>query len=407
VLGSRDRLRSVLVTAEIAITVVLLIAAGLFIGSAVRLQQVPVGFAASNVLTARLTLPAERYADPDAVSRAYRGMLEELRAIAGVERAGASTNLPLGGSGIDVDSSLAVEGMTFAPGSAPSPHVRLVTDGYLDAARVPLLRGRSFQSSDMAPNAPRVLLVNERLAGSLWPGANPLGKRISMWEAGPEPGWREVVGVVGDVRTFGPDEEVEAEVFLPHTQAPAGSWDTFGRSMALVARTTGDPGAYATALRRAVSAVDPSLPLYEVQTMDQMLEASTAPERFRMMLFSLLAAMALVLAAVGIYGVMAYSVTHRTREIGIRMALGAQRSEVMGLVLRKSIVLTGIGIALGLSGAALLTRYLEQLLFGLTALDPATFIAASLMFALVAMLASYIPARRATRVDPLAALRYE
>jgi putative ABC transport system permease protein len=301
-----------------------------------------------------------------------------------------------------------VAGRPPAPGEPPpSAHVRLVSDGYLDALAVPLVRGRLLEPGDMRPGAPPVVVVNERLASLLWAADEPLGQRVSGWTAGPEPEWREVVGVVADVRTFGPDESVEPEIFVPYTQAPSRSWDAFERSLALVIRVSGDTGAYAGVLRQAVRTVDPTLPLFDVQTLDEMLAASTAPERFRMRLFGAIAAVAILLAAVGVYGVVAYAVTRRTREIGIRMALGAGRIEVMGMVVRQALVMTLVGIAVGLAGAAWVTRYLEALLFDVTPLDAVTFVGVAVVFTLVAAVAAYLPAHRAARVNPIVALRAE
>ncbi|HUF81135.1 MAG TPA: FtsX-like permease family protein, partial [Burkholderiales bacterium] len=366
------------------------------------LQQVPLGFSAENVLTARLTLPAARYQDPDVVAGAYRRMLEQVRAIPGVERAGASTNIPQWGS--STDAGLTVEGRTFGPGAMPSPHFRLVSEEYFEAVRMPLRRGRLFQASDMTAGAPRAVVINERLASSIWPGEDPLGKRISAWTPTPEPEWREVVGVIGDVRTFGQDDPVEPEMFVPYTQAPGGAWDHFQRSMALVARTAADPADSTSLLRRAVWSVDPSLPLYDVRTMDQVLAISGAARRFGTLLLLLLAATGLALAAVGIYGVIAYFVTQRTPEIGLRLALGATTGSVLGLVLRHGAILALAGISTGIVAALAATRVLTSLLFEISPTDPATYVVGALGLFVIALLACVVPALRAARIDPVRSL---
>ncbi|MGH9202588.1 MAG: FtsX-like permease family protein, partial [Vicinamibacterales bacterium] len=299
---------------------------------------------------------------------------------------------------------LTVEGKTLAPGEIPFAHVRLVTDGYLEATIVPLRLGRMLRASDMAAGAPRVVVINERLVNSLWPGQDPLGKRLSGWTLGPEPEWREVVGIVGDVRTFGQRIPVEPEMFLPYTQAPGGSWNSFQRSMALVVRTVGDPAGYASALRGVVWSVDSSLPLYEVQTMNEVLATSTAARRFNTWLLSMLAATGLILAAVGIYGVIAYFVTQRTAEIGLRLALGASSGSVLSMVLRHASMLALTGVATGLVAAFALTRVLRTVLFQITPTDLATFALGAIGLFAIALLASAIPAFRATRVDPVRSL---
>ena len=313
---------------EIAISVVLIVGAVLFIRSAQRLQQVPLGFNTENVLMARASLPAARYQSPDAVTGTYRRMLEQVRSIPGVVRAAASTDLPMNGAGIDV--GLSVGGQTLSPGSMPSAQIHMATDGYFETIGMPLRRGRYLNPSDMQPGAPRVVVVNERLAQLVWPGANPIGKRISCWTY-PVMEWREVVGVVGDARSFGAASPIQAEMFLPFTQAPETSWDAFQRSMAIVAQTAGAPADSTGALRRAVWAVDQSLPLYAVQTLDEVVAISISARRFNTLLLSLLAATGLALATVGIYGVIVYFVTQRTAEIGLRMALGATAGSVVRL----------------------------------------------------------------------------
>jgi predicted permease len=403
---SRDRLRNGMVVAQIAVTVVLLVGTGLLIRSAQRLKQVPLGFNSHDVLTARLALPAARYRDAEVVTEAYRRMLEQLRSARGVRRAGASTNIPLGGNSID--AGVTVEGKTFPPDALPSPHIRLVTEDYFEAIGMTIVRGRPLQPSDMLRGTPRVVVINERLAEILWPGEDPLGKRVSGWTAGPEPEWREIVGVVGDVRTFGQRIPIQPEMFLPYTQAPSGSWDAFQRSMVLVLRTGEDwPETYAAQMRRAVRAVEPSIPLYDVRTMEAVFVNVTATRRFYMRLVWLLAATGLGLATLGIYGVIAYFVTQRTPEIGLRLAIGAERREVVRMVIGHGLRMSMAGLLIGLAAALMLTSGTTRLLYDVEPTDPLTFLSVAGLLLVTSLVASLLPAAKAARVDPLVALRYE
>jgi predicted permease len=403
VAAGRDRLRGALVVGEIAVAVVLLVGAGLFIRSAWRLQQVPLGFETSGALSARLALPIDRYRGPEAVADAYRRIVEEARAVPGIRHAGASTGIPLVGGG--PDASVQIEGKPFTPGSAISPAIRLITDGYVEAIGMSLVRGRTMRPSDMAPGSPPVVLINARLASMAWPGEDPIGKHLSTWTREIDiPEWREVVGIVGDVRSFGPDTPPAPELFLPYTQPPAGAWAAFQGSMAIVVRAADDPASYAPALRRSVRSVDASLPLFDVQTMEQALGADAAGVRFNTVLLSLLAAVGLVLAAIGIYGVIAYFVTQRTPEIGIRLALGASPGSVLMMVLRRGTVLAVAGIAVGLIAAWTLTGLVTTLLFEVTPTDPPTYAAGAFALLTIALLACAVPALRAVRVSPMRSL---
>jgi predicted permease len=400
----RDRLRAALVVGEIAVAVVLLVGAGLFIRSAWRLQQVPLGFETRGALTARLALPPERYRGPEPVADAYRRIVEQARAVPGIQRAGAATGIPLVGGG--PDASVQIEGKPFTPGSAISPAIRLITDDYIEAIGMSLVRGRTMQASDMAHGAPPVVLINERLASAAWPGEDPIGKRLSTWTREVDtPEWREVVGIIGDVRSFGADTPPPPELFLPYTQPPFMAWAAFQSSMAIVVRVTDDPASFAPALRRAVRSVDSSLPLFDVQTMDQALGADSAGARFNTWLLALLAAVGLVLAAIGIYGVIAYFVTQRTPEIGLRLALGASPASVLMMVVRHGVVLAVTGIALGLIAAVALTQQmLTTLLFDITPTDPPTYVAGAFTLLAIALLACAVPALRAVRVSPMRSL---
>ena len=401
--AGRDSVRGALVVGEIAVAVVLLVGAGLFIRSAWRLQQVSLGFETSGVLSARLALPPERYANDDSVADAYRRILEVTRAVPGIQRAGASTGIPLLGGG--PDASVQIEGKPFSPGTSLSPAIRLVTEDYVEAIGMPLISGRTMKASDMAIGAPSVVVINERLANLAWPGESPVGKRLSTWtRAVDTPEWREVVGVVGDVRSRGPDTPPMAELFLPYTQPPVMAWDAFQRSMALVVRSADDPGVHASSLRGAVRSVDPSLPLYDVLTMEEALGADAAGARFNTWLLSLLAATGLLLAAVGIYGVIAYFVTQRTPEIGLRLALGATPRSVLMMVVRHGAMLASAGIVIGLIAALGATRMLTTLLFEITATDPPTYAIGAVALFAIALLACAVPALRAVRVSPMQSL---
>jgi putative ABC transport system permease protein len=401
--SGRDTLRGVLVVSEIAVAVVLLIGAGLFIRSVWRLQQVPLGFDTHGVLSARVALPPERYASDETVADTYRRILEQTRAVPGIERAGASTGIPLVGGG--PDAAVQLEGKPFSPGSSLSPSIRLITDGYTEAIGMALVRGRTMRASDMAVGAPPVVVINERLANLAWPGEEPIGKHLSTWTREIDtPEWREVVGVVGDVRSFGPDTPPRPELFLPYTQPPASAWSAFQRSMALVIRSAEDPAVHASFLRSAVRSVDSSLPLYDVMTMEEALGAGAAGARFNTSLLSLLAVTGLLLAAVGIYGVIAYFVTQRAAEIGLRLALGATPRSVLMMVVRHGATMAVTGIVIGLIGALAATRMMTTLLFEITATDPPTYAMGAIALFAIALLACAVPALRAVRVSPMQSL---
>ena len=292
--------------------------------------------------------------------------------------------------------SMEVEGKPFNLNTAPSPLIRLVTEDYIEAIGMPVTRGRTLKASDMAPGASPAVMINERLASLAWPGEDPIGKRLSTWtrEVG-KPEWREVVGVIGDVRSFGPDTPPRPELFLPYTQPPPLAWNAFQRSMALVARTSTDPAAHTPTMRRVVRSIDSSLPLYDVMTMEEALGADGAGPRFNTWLLSLLAAAGLVLAAVGIYGVIAYFVTQRTSEIGLRLALGATPGSVLMMVVRRGAMLALAGITIGLVAALAATRMVTTLLFETTPTDLPTYVAGGIGLMTVALLACAVPAFRA------------
>ena len=326
----------------------------------------------------------------------HRQAAENIAALPGVESVGWTTNLPLSGD-FDRYGMPIEERPEVAPQDRPSVERYAVNPGYLDVMRIPLIRGRTFTEQDAA-DSPLVVLINQVLARRFWPDGNPLGKRIRLG-GGPED-WRTIVGVVGDIRHYGLDAEPTMQAYVP--QAQAVSWDN-----EWVVRTSSDPLSLAGAVRQEIWTVDPDRPVYEIMTMDQLTGATLAQRRFTLLLLGLFSLVALLLAAIGLYGVISYSVTQRTQEVGIRMALGAGPRDILALMVGRGMLpaLTGVGI--GLVGAAGLTRFLSSLLYEVSATDPATFIGVSILLTVVALLACYIPARRATRVDPMVALRYE
>lgn len=404
--GGRDRVRTAMVVAEIATTVVLLIGTGLLLRSAEKLRQVPLGFNPHQVLTARLALPAARYPDDASVTEAYRRVLDPLRGTPGVGSAGASSHVPLVSA--SADASTIAEGKVYPPGSEPSPMIRLVTDDYFEAIGMPMASGRSLQATDVAPGARPVVVINQRLAATLWPGEQAVGKRLSTWYGRDNPEWREVIGVIRDARSSGQSTPVPMELFLPYTQAPVGAWNAFQRSMVLVVRASENwPETYVPVMRRAVRDVDASIPLYEVRTMENVFVAVTAPRRFYLRLVLMLAGTGLALAMLGIYGVIAYFVTQRTPEIGLRLAMGAARLEVVRMVIGQAIRMALIGIVIGGPAALMLTGVMSTLLYEVEPTDPMTFVAVAALLVLTTLLASLIPSAKAARVDPLVALRHE
>jgi putative ABC transport system permease protein len=404
--GGHDRLRTAMVVAETAFTVVLLIGTGLLLRSADKLRQVPLGFNPHGVVAARLSLPAARYGSDTLVADAYDRMLAPLRGTSGIGYAAAASHLPLTGN--DADSTTVAEGKSFIPGSEPSPMVRLVTDDFFEAIGMTIVKGRSLQARDVAAGSPRVVVVNERLAAALWPGEDPIGKRLSTWYGPDNPEWREVIGVVADARSSGQTAPAPMELFLPYTQAPEGAWNAFQRSMALLVRSRENwPETYVPAMRQAVRDVDQTVPLFAVRPMESVFVDATANRRFYLRLVLVLAASGLGLALLGIYGVVSFVVTQRTPEIGLRLAIGADRREVVALVIGQAVRMTAIGLAIGIPSALMLTRGMTTVLFDIQATDPLTFFSVALLLVGTSVAAAIIPAARAARVDPLVALRHE
>jgi predicted permease len=394
---TQQRTRSAVVVVELALAIVLLIGAGLLIRSFWKLQRVSPGFDPQNVLTAQIALPSARYREPQQVTRFFQQLGEKLRAQPGVQAVGAISILPLGG-GMS-RTSIAIEGraeMTnLLPQARPRIHPRIVTPEYFQAMGIPLLGGRLLTEQDDG-NAPLVALINQTAAQRYWPGQNPLGQRVQIGGGAP---WREVVGIVGDVKHQGLDKELNPEVYSAWAQAAPrnGNLVVRGKNVASLV----------PALRSQVRELDKELPLSNLRLLEEVVERSIAAPRSYTLLLAFFAGIALALAAVGIYGVMAYGVAQRTHEIGVRMALGAQKRDVLKLVVRQGMRLALLGVAIGLVAAWALTRLLKGLLFEVNATDPLTFGVIVLLLASVAWLACWLPARRATKVDPLIALRCE
>ena len=400
-------LRNALVVTQIAFALLLLVGAGLLLASFREVLAVKPGFAAGNVLTGSVALPSIQYKGDQELRAFMDRALEKIRALPGVLASGATDSIPFGHH--SSDSLIMAEGYQMKPGeSVVSPNQIVVTPGYFEAMRVPLIEGRLFDSRDSA-DSQKVIIVDQRLARKFWPGVSPIGRR--MWRPGGaddliQPGantrWYTVVGVVGSVKLralVDPDERVGA-YFFPYQQDPRSS-PTF------VLRTAGEPSALVSALRKAIVEVDPGLPLHDVRTMQERIDESLIARKSPMLLAIAFGLVALFLAGVGIYGVLAYTVAQRTREIGIRMALGSTTERIFRLIAREGFMLLGIGFALGLAGTLALARYVESLLFGVRPVDPYVLAGVAGILALAAAIACVLPARRAARVDPVVALRQE
>jgi putative ABC transport system permease protein len=387
-----------LVATEVALSLVLLTGAALLMQSFVRLSNVSPGFRAEGLLTTRVQVPATRYDTPERRSGFYTNVVARIAALPGVQGAAAVSFLPLAGGGIGT-SFYRADRPDPAPGQAPAADVRPVTPGFFRTFGIPHVMGRDFTSADRGESA-LVAIVNETLVARSLGGENPLGKRLNVFIGPPDRRVYEIVGVVGDIKLASLDGEVRPTVYLPHTQLSIPL-------MTFVARTEGNPELLVPGVSAAVHGIDPELPLADIRTMDAVVDATLARPRIVAVLLSVFAVMALALASVGVYGVMAYAVAQRTQEIGVRMALGATAESVFGLVIGEALRLVGIGVLAGLACAAALTRLLAILLYETTPLDPATFVVTAVLLTAVGTLASYVPARRGTRIAPVQALRTE
>jgi len=395
--GLLRRLRSVITVAQIALALTLLVGAGLLARSFASLLRIDPGFRSDNVATLQAHI-FRNYPKPEQQAAFFEQALEKISALPGIQAASAASAPPLIKDSIDVEFKFGIEGRPQpAPGEEPTAFHTVVTAGYFETLKIPLRQGRLFNQTDNAGAAP-VTIINESMARSYWPNENPTGKRIAVqWN---QPALREIVGVVADIRHTGLDSAPRPELFLPHLQQPFGS-------MAFVVRTADDPGTLLPSIKNAIWSVNKNQVIRHIVTLDQLISQTLEDRQFNLLLLGIFAAIALTLALVGIYGLISSSTGQRTQEIGIRMALGAQRGDILKMIMREGAALILLGVGLGLVGAFALTRFLRTLLFGIEPTDPITFLGISLLLVLVALLACYIPARRAMRVDPMAALRYE
>ncbi|MEA2559192.1 MAG: putative transport system permease protein [Acidobacteriota bacterium] len=408
---ARHRARQVLVVAQVALALLLLVGAGLMLKSFWGLADVDPGVKPEGVLTLRLDLPEPEYPDVHVTARFVGQLLEKVRAIPGVERAGTVNVLPL--TGFRDNSTHSMEDHPLPPDTVPPVlGTRFISPGYFEAMGIPLLEGKGFDRIDPQKRSGEVL-VSKSVADRFWPGRSPLGRRLTPGLAA-DGRWATIVGVVGDVREEGLHKPVAESVYYPLVRLDLreeGEEEWVPRSFALVVKSKGDPNrdpiSLAKPVQRAIWSLNPNLALAQVRSMSQVVERSMARTSFTLVLLAIGAAVALLLGAVGIYGVISYVVSQRTQEIGVRMALGAKRADVSGMILKEGLALALLGIGLGLAGALAVTRFMQALLFEVSTTDPATFAAVPLLLAAVALLASYLPARRAAGVEPLEAIRYE
>ncbi|HVG21138.1 MAG TPA: ABC transporter permease [Blastocatellia bacterium] len=394
------RVRAVLVVTEVALALMLLVGAGLLIKSFSKLQEIDAGFNREKLLTLQLFLPPAQYPKEEDQVAFYQESLRRLSSLPGVTSAATITQAPLAGGGALYIFS--VEGQPLpSPSDAPVSSYRVVSPDYFQTLGIPLVRGRTFTEGDNL-TAQSVIIVNQNMADAMWPGEDPVGRRMTVGVPlpGETPQYTTVVGVVGNVKHTTLSGETGMQMYQPAFQAPA-------RNLTFVLRTAVEPMSIVESTRSAIAALDPTLPISNVKTMERIIYDSVAPFRFNLYLLGLFAIVAMILTAIGVYGVMSYSVTQRTQEIGIRMALGAQPGEVRALILKQGLVLSSVGLGIGLAGCVVVTRFMSSLLYGVSATDPITFAVVALFLAGVALAACYVPARKATRVEPIIALRYE
>jgi len=400
-LVKQARLRSTMVVAQVALAVVVLVGAGLMLRTISELQEQYSGLQPNRVLTLRTDLPLNKYDEPQRRVNFYDEVLARVQALPDVQAAAYTTSVPLEWKG--GTTGFYPEGKEVLAQLSYDANHRQVSPGYFTTMGIALLRGRHFDASDRLEAEP-VAIVNEAMARQFWPGEEAIGKRFKMGGASSNEPWRRIVGVAADVRQMGVDAPVKAEMYFPYAQMTVSPWYA---PRDLVIRTSGDPTRIVAAVRQEIRAVDPDQPVSNITTMANVIDKETAPRRIGTVLSSAFAGLALVLAALGIYGVLSYYVVQQTRTIGVRLALGGRPRDILSLVLRKGVVLTSIGVVIGLGAAFALTRLMQNLLFGVRALDPLTFAVVAVVIAAVALAACAIPARRAAKVDPLVALRYE
>jgi putative ABC transport system permease protein len=402
--SARQRFRNALVVVEMALAVVLLVGAGLTIRSLWALQSTPLGLQPSNVLTMRVALPAESYPSPEQVVGFYQRLMDRVRQLPGVQTAGAARSLPLGST--IGDYGLTVEGFDPPPGTRPKGDWQIATDGYLEAMGERVIRGRGFTPADATDTMP-VALVNEELVRRYFPGREAIGGRLRIGGGGgPERPWVTIVGIVGNVRHNGLTDPVKEKFYIPHTQWHKSTGNAI-RGMNLVIKTASSPSPLTTSVRDAIRALDPNLPVADIRTMEEVVSATLSTPRFTGLLLGMFALLAVVLSAIGIYGVLSYLVSRRTREIGIRMAIGADRGQVVRMVLGSGLSLALAGAGIGVVCAAGVGRLMQSVLHEVSPFDPATFAFVAITLPAIALLASAVPAWRATRVDPIVALKNE
>ncbi len=395
---TKQWIRSSLVVVEIALALAVLVGAGLLVKSFLHVQQVNPGFNPEGMLTMHLSLPMTKYSEAPQRANFYKQVINDVRALPGVQSVGAVSVLPLSGGGSS--GSFRIEGRDVPQGqSLPHGARWAATSDYFKTMGIPLIRGRYFEDRDTSEALP-VAIIDQALAQKYWPNEDPLGKRIAFEGTRDNPLWREIVGIVGHVKHTDLEGESRAQYYMPHQQRPQPN-------MALVIRTPNDPNALAGSVRGVIKSADSDLPVFRVRTMDQFVADSMTQRKFALLLICVFACLALLLSAIGLYGVMAYSVTQRTHELGLRMALGAQASDVLKLVVKQGMLLAVVGLAIGVVGAIFLSRLMKTMLFNVSATDPLVFVGIALILAAVALLACFVPARRATKVDPMVALRYE
>jgi len=367
------------------------------IGVLVGLRRIDPGFTPNNVLAFRLAVISPNYNSAEKRAQLWGQLVNQIKATPGVESVAAISSLPLGGDTFNLGRSVIREGVPEVPENSVNSRHLIITTDYFQTLKIPVKAGRVFNDQDNL-ESPKVAVISEKLAQRLWPGENPIGKRLHVWRD--EKFFREVVGVVGSTKQS-LDEEPFNETYVSVAQDP--NWG----SLTFVVRTAGEPTAFAGAVREAIRSVDNTMPTYNLKTMDDVVAQSAAPRRLPTQLLSVFAGIAMLLAMIGIYGITSYYVTQRTHEIGVRMALGAQIADVLRLVLQRAMLLAIVGVGIGIVGAVVVTRYLTSLLFGVKPIDVITFVGVALVLFAVALIACLVPARRAAKIDPLVALRYE
>lgn len=394
--SGHGRLRNLLMISEVALALMLLVGAGLLVRSFIRLVNVDPGYTTDRVLYVRTSLPGAKYPRPEQRLAFYLQMEEKLKAVPGVAAVGAVSRFPLSGvvGASQITSYFDIENRRRPPGERSETDYRIASTDYFEAMGIPLLRGRKFDSHDST----QVAIINDAMARKFWPNEDPIGQRI-QFGIGVNLPWVTIVGIAGNVRHLGLDIEPRAEVYRPYRNNPL-----YGPQLAV--RTIGDPRSVIDSVRAEIRALEPEMPL-GIYTVEELAELSTAQRRFATLLLAIFAGLAVVLSVAGIYGVMSYTVAQRTHEIGLRMALGAQSTQVLKMIIGRGLAMTSVGIILGLAGALAVTRAMRTLLFEVSATDPATYVAVAFSLMMVALVACYIPARRATKVDPNIALRYE